>query len=209
MSLTPPHARGSRHTSSARSRTYGNQPICPSEYASFRAGKRTSTPEKRKSERLAIELLKLNVAATATGASLDVLGICDDEPMCMHTTVFVSSHAAKNGSHAPEWIDGRPSLGGISLEQTACKPRAALRRTSSAASCAPQSGMMISGINLPSLSPHHSSTIQSLYASTHACARSRSFASRNVWPQKRGNVGNDSDASTQFIVMSSRRAFGS
>ncbi len=36
-----------------------------------------------------------------------------------------------------------------------------------------------------------------------------SLASMNVWPQKRGNVGNESDASTQFTSMSSRRAFGS
>jgi hypothetical protein len=28
----------------------------------------------------------------------DVDGIFDDEPMCMHTTVSVSAHAAKNGS---------------------------------------------------------------------------------------------------------------
>ena len=31
MSLTPPQARCSRHTSSIRSRMYGSQPICPSE----------------------------------------------------------------------------------------------------------------------------------------------------------------------------------
>jgi len=36
MSFTPPHARCSRQTSSARSSTYGSHPICPSEYASFR-----------------------------------------------------------------------------------------------------------------------------------------------------------------------------
>ncbi len=38
-------------------------------------------------------------------------------------------------------------------------------------------------------------------------ASSRSLASRNVWPQKRGNVGNDSDASTQLTSMSSSRPF--
>ena len=32
-------------------------------------------------------LLKLSVAATATGASAEVAGIFDDEPMCMQTTV--------------------------------------------------------------------------------------------------------------------------
>src|SRR5579884_1064802 len=98
MSRTPPHARCSRHTSSARSSTYGSHPIWPSEYASFSWGNRTSTPENRKSDSDAIALLKLSVAATAGGASPDVAGILDDEPMCMHTTVAVSWHAWKNGS---------------------------------------------------------------------------------------------------------------
>ena len=57
-----------------------------------------STPEKRKSVSEAMALPKLSVAATATGASAEVAGIFDDEPMCMHTTVPVSSQAAKNGS---------------------------------------------------------------------------------------------------------------
>src|SRR5918911_4379553 len=102
-----------------------------------------STPLKRKSVIDAIALLKLSVAATATGASPEVAGIRDDEPMCMHTTVSVSAHAVKNGSHAPLWMLGRPSLGGISLKHTACTPRAALRRTSAAAASASQSGMSV------------------------------------------------------------------
>ena len=35
----------------------------------------------------------LRLAATATGASGDVAGMRDDEPMCMFTTVFVSWQA--------------------------------------------------------------------------------------------------------------------
>ena len=111
-----------------------------------------------------IALPKLNVAATATGASAEVAGIFDDDPMCMHTTVPVSAHAAKNGSQSPVWMLGRPSTAGISLKHTARAPRDALRRTSAAASSASQSGMIGSGIRRPALSPHHSSTIQSLYA---------------------------------------------
>ena len=56
------------------------------------------TPEKRKSHSDDMALPKLSDAATATGASADVAGIFDDEPMCMLTTVPVSSQAAKNGS---------------------------------------------------------------------------------------------------------------
>ena len=89
-------------------------------------------------------------------------GIFDDDPMCMHTTVPVSAQAAKNGSHAPLWMLGRPRWGGISLKHTACTPRAALRRTSAAQASTSQSGTIGSGTSRPSLSPHHSSTIQSL-----------------------------------------------
>ncbi len=109
-------------------------------------------------------LPKLSVAATATGASAEVAGILEDEPMCMQTTVPVSSAAAKKGSTALPAVDARqyPRCGGISLKQTARTPRAALRRTSAAARSASHSGMMHSGSSLPPLSPHHSSTMKSL-----------------------------------------------
>ena len=59
---------------------------------------------------------------------------------------------------------------------------------------------------MPADGPHHSSTIQSLYAFTHASPSSLSSASRNVWPQKRGNVGNGSEPSTQLRSKSTMRA---
>ncbi len=99
------------------------------------------------------------------GASGEVAGIRDDDPMCMHTTVPVSSQAWKNGS---QWrplscTDGRPSGWGFSEKVTAKQPRAALRRTSAAASCGSHSGIMPSGMRRPAPSPaHHSSIIQSL-----------------------------------------------
>src|SRR3954469_15707720 len=98
MSRTPAHARWSTHTSSDRSSKYGIQPIWPSEYASLSNGYCTSLPEKSQSLIDAIALLKLSVAATACGASADVAGIRDDEPMCMLIRVPVSSHTAKKGS---------------------------------------------------------------------------------------------------------------
>src|SRR6516164_2052505 len=67
------------------------------------------------------------------GASLEVVGVDPDEPTWRHTTVPVSSHAARNGSQYPVWMDGRPSGSGFSENDTALKPRAALARTSSAA----------------------------------------------------------------------------
>ena len=60
--------------------------------------------------------------------------------------------------------------------------------------------MRVSGIRRPPDAPHHSSTIQSLYACTHSSPSSLSLASVNVWPQKRGKVGKQSDASTWLIV---------
>ncbi len=61
------------------------------------------------------------VDPTAAGASADVDGIFDDEPMCMQTTVSVSSHAARNGSQQPSLscIDGSPRNEGISENVTA------------------------------------------------------------------------------------------
>ncbi len=106
-------------------------------------------------------------------------------------------------------MDGSPRCGGISLKHTAWTPRSALRRTSAAASSASHSGTMMSGISFPPESPHHSSTIQSLYAFTQARPRSWSLASVNVCPQKRGKVGKQRDAATWLSSLSSTRARGS
>lgn len=40
------------------------------------------------------------------GASGAVITMRELEPMCTHTTVPTSSHAAKNGSQWPEWMLG-------------------------------------------------------------------------------------------------------
>ena len=57
-------------------------------------------------------LEKVSVLLTMNGASGDVAGMRDDEPMCMHTTVPVSSQAWKNGSQWPlgSWIEARTDL---------------------------------------------------------------------------------------------------
>ena len=153
----------------------------------------------------------VSVLPTAAGASADVDGIFDDEPMCMQTTVPVSSHAARNGSHQPSLscIDGKPRNAGISENVTARQPLPALRRISAAASFGSQSCTMINGIRRPSVPAHHSSSIQSLYALTHRSPSSWSLRSVNVCPQKRGKLGNASEASTWFTSMSSSRAFWS
>src|SRR5207253_10400189 len=129
----------------------------------------------RKSINDDIALPNASVALTDGGASGDAAGIFDDEPMCMATTVAVSAQAAKNGSQWPLWMVGRPRWYGSSLKHTACTPRAALRWTSATAASTSQSGMMPSGMRRPPESPHHSSTIQSLYAFTQASPSSSSL----------------------------------
>src|SRR6202030_1243846 len=157
-----------------------------------------SFAEKSQSASEAMELLNASVPPTPPGASGDAAGFVDDDPMCMHNVTPVSLHASKTGSHDPLWIVGSFRWWGSSLKQNARTPRAALRRISAAARCTSQSGMMQRGMFIPFDGPHHSSTIQSLYAFTHASPRSWSSASRKVCPQKRGNVGKGREPSTQF-----------
>ena len=107
----------------------------------------------------------VSIELTMNGASGDVAGIFDDDPMCMQTTVSVSSQAAKNGSqYRPcRGSTAGPSGYGFSVKATAWPPLAAQRRTSAAARSASHSGTIVSGISRPLPSPaHHSSIIQSL-----------------------------------------------
>src|SRR3954454_3416074 len=109
---------------------------------------RTSQPENNQSVNEDMALPNVSVEPTAAGASRDVDGIFDDEPMCMQMIVLVSAQAGKNGCHgfSGSWIDASARNGGISLKQTARAPRSALRRTSSGARPASHSVMIGSGI---------------------------------------------------------------
>src|SRR6266550_1856084 len=156
------------HTVSARSSAYGIQPIWPSEYASFSRGNWISLAENNQSASDAIELLNASVPPTPPGASGDAAGFVDEEPMCMHSVTPVSLQTCSTGSQPPLWIVGSFKWCGSSLKQNARTPRSALRWISAAASSTSQSGMMHSGMLRPFDGPHHSSTIQSLYAFTHA-----------------------------------------
>src|SRR5437660_7255119 len=117
----------------------------------IRRGNRVNTPDISQSTNEKQALANVMVDPTAGGASAEVDGIFDDDPMCMQITVSVSSQAAKNGCQKlpASCTEGRPRNGGISLKHTACTPRAALRRTSTAASDASHNGMRQSGISRP------------------------------------------------------------
>lgn len=106
----------------------------------FRFGKRSNFPLISQSTIEKQQLAKVMVEPTAGGASADVDGILLLDPMCMAMTVPVSSQAARKGSHSSVWMEGSPRWGGISEKATARTPRAALRRTSAAASRGSQRG---------------------------------------------------------------------
>src|SRR3954468_1868634 len=114
---------------------------------------------------------------TPGGASRDENGSVDEEPTCMHRVVPVSLHASSIGSQWPLCTLGRSSRVGSSEKHTARTPRAALRWISCDARAGSHNGMMHRGMLMPIDGSHHSSTIQSLYACTHASASSRSSAS--------------------------------
>src|SRR5262245_37099442 len=158
---TPPTP--SRHTLSMRSSWNGIQPTWLSAYVILMSWNRDNVPEKTQSHSEPCAFCAYSDIDVASGASGAVLGIFDDEPMCIDTVVAVSSHAAQSGSQAPEYRDGSPSAAGFSVYAIAKLPLSAHRRTSSAASSASQSGTSVSGMSRPwPAPPDHSSIIQSL-----------------------------------------------
>src|SRR5579862_9012805 len=97
------------------------------------SGNRSSVREKTQSHTEPCAFWAFKDIETASGASSDVVGIDDDEPMCIDTTVAVSLQASHSGSHFPLCREGKPSLAGFSVNAMAKLPFAAQRRTSSAA----------------------------------------------------------------------------
>src|SRR4051812_32371103 len=73
------------HDFSARSTMYGIQPAPPSESTARIFGKRSKIPEKIQSAKAIIEFVPNSAMSTDGGASFELVIICDDDPMCMHT----------------------------------------------------------------------------------------------------------------------------
>src|SRR5580704_5546084 len=116
-----------RQMRSARQSRYGIQPTWSSLKVILTLGKRTSSPENNQSASPCSPNSWVSAEETAGGASGEVDGIFEPDPLCMQITVPVSSQARTNGSQwrASEWIEGRPSSGGCSDKHTARTPRAA------------------------------------------------------------------------------------
>src|SRR4051794_17088004 len=104
---------------SMRSSWYGSHPIWLSANAIFSVGKRDSVSENTQSQSDPAALCELSDIVVASGASALVVGIVEDEPMCMDTVVSVSMHACHSTSHAPLYSDGNPSLDGFSENASA------------------------------------------------------------------------------------------
>src|SRR5271154_4792608 len=102
-----------------------------------------------------------HVNLTSIGASGEVVTSNDPDPMCKHTTVLRSSHAAQNGSQWSEWSDGKPNLCGFIEKVIAWHPLCAPRRTSAAISWGSQIGGRHSGISRSGYWPHQLSMCQS------------------------------------------------
>ena len=89
------------HTPSMRSSRNGIHPTWLSAYASLMVGKRSSVRENTQSHTEPCAFCELSDIDTASGASSEVVGIDDDEPMCIDTVVSVSTHASHSTSHSP------------------------------------------------------------------------------------------------------------
>src|SRR3954453_18276234 len=101
-----------------RSRKYGIHPMPPSESAIFNAGYFRSTGDQMRSVAACTMLIGGNVIMQSIGASGLVIVICDDEPMCRHTTTCSSLHASQKGFQWSEWKLGQPSFDGFSENVT-------------------------------------------------------------------------------------------
>jgi hypothetical protein len=89
-----------------RSSRNGIQPTWLSAYAIFSVGYRSSVRDQIQSQSEPSAFCAFNDIETASGASADVVGMLDDEPMCIDTVVSVSAHASHSGSHFPLCRDG-------------------------------------------------------------------------------------------------------
>ena len=147
------------------------------------------------------------MGSSSNGGDGDGRGAHADEPVCRHTTVPVSSQAAKNGSQWRVKMAGRPSWAGNSGKLTALKPRRALARTSSAATATSASQGSCSGMIRSGKVPAQTSWCHWFQARRQASPSSGSSDLMNTDPQKPATrEGKHSEAHTPLRSMSATRA---
>ena len=77
-------------------------------------GNRCSVPENTQSTKEPSAFWAYSDIEVANGASGEVVGMDDDEPMCIDTVTSASWHASHRTSHSPEYIVAQPSFEGFS-----------------------------------------------------------------------------------------------
>ena len=77
---------------------YGIQPMLPSDSAILSPGMRSKQSLNIHASIVPAARIAPKVRLARPGASLEITGIVDDEPTCMHTTICVSCAAASTGS---------------------------------------------------------------------------------------------------------------
>ena len=75
----------------------------PSLSATFRFGNLRNIGDQMRSAAHCTMFIGCSVIIVSIGASIDVMVIWLDEPMCRHSTDSVSCIAARNGSQWSEW----------------------------------------------------------------------------------------------------------
>ncbi len=89
----------------------GTQPMPPSDMAMESRGNRKGTPDQSHSPAATSALTGNNVGRSSKGGPGEASGTQEEEPVWRHTTVPVSSHAAKSGSQWSLKMEGKPELG--------------------------------------------------------------------------------------------------
>src|SRR6266550_4434699 len=108
-----------------RSISIGTQLMPPSENAILIDGKRVGTCAHSQSAAVTSAFTGKRLVYSSSGAPGERAAVHDDEPLCRHTTVSVSSHARSNGSQYLSIIAGIFKSTGFSGKLTALAPRAA------------------------------------------------------------------------------------
>src|SRR5579862_9284732 len=111
---------------------YGTHPIPPSDRITLSRGCVTNTGDITRSDRAAMVSRLMSEMIRGVGASGCGMIGRDEDPMCRHIAVSVSSRADSIGSHVSDQKDANPRAAGFSMNVIARDPFAAVRSISAA-----------------------------------------------------------------------------
>ena len=173
----------------------------------FSFGKRTGMPAHSQSALATRAFTGNSVVMVSNGVSGAGIGAHCEEPVCRQMTVAGLLACGQERIPVAGVQAGQPDWAGSSGKLTALKPRSALRRSSSAASCGSASHGSCSGMMRSGYAPAHSSRCQSFQARSTARPSSGSSLFQNTVPAKPAiSDGKLSDAQMPARSMSAIRA---